>query len=178
MFVKLRAGAAAGARMQERWRLNAAIAYEDPVVRVRKRLVTAAWKYRKLAKSFASAGKLQERRLKLAARANIVGYQLTVDDTVDVIAGELGEATMRAQIHIPGVKILQLAILGCAHGVVFFGIFHAKRYSISGGVSLLTRIKEVLSRVYFVYMYLARYSMYPVHVDGRKSTGRREYDPS
>ena len=39
MFVKLRAGAAAGARMQERWRLNAASAYEDPVVRVRKRLV-------------------------------------------------------------------------------------------------------------------------------------------
>ena len=38
MFVKLRAGAAAGARMQERWRLNAASAYEDPVVRVRKRL--------------------------------------------------------------------------------------------------------------------------------------------
>ena len=52
MFVKLRAGAAAGARMQERWRLNAAIAYEDPVVRVRKRLVTAAWKLRKLAKSY------------------------------------------------------------------------------------------------------------------------------
>ena len=49
MFVKLRAGAAAGARMQERWRLNAARAYEDPVVRVRKRLVTAAWKLRKLA---------------------------------------------------------------------------------------------------------------------------------
>ena len=52
MFVKLRAGAAAGARMQERWRLNAASSYEDPVVRVRKRLVTAAWKYRKLAKSY------------------------------------------------------------------------------------------------------------------------------
>ena len=86
MFVKLRAGAAAGARMQERWRLNAASAYEDPVVRVRKRLVTAAWKYRKLAKSYVPAEKLQERRLKLAARANIVGYQLTVDDTVDVIA--------------------------------------------------------------------------------------------
>ena len=59
MFVKLRAGAAAGARMQERWRLNAANAYEDPVVRVRKRLVTSAWKLRKLAKSFASAGKLR-----------------------------------------------------------------------------------------------------------------------
>ena len=40
------------------------------------------------------------------------------------------------------MKILQLAILGCAHGVVFFGIFHAKRYSISGGVSLLTRIRD------------------------------------
>ena len=47
MFVKLRAGAAAGARMQERWRLNAANAYEDPVVRVRKRLVTSAWKLRR-----------------------------------------------------------------------------------------------------------------------------------
>ena len=80
MFVKLWAGAAAGARMQERWRLNAANAYEDPVVRVRKRLVTSAWKLRKLAKSFASAGKLQERRLKLAARANTVGHQLTVDE--------------------------------------------------------------------------------------------------
>ena len=94
MFVKLRAGAAAGARMQERWRLNAASSYEDPVVRVRKRLVTAAWKLRKLAKTYVPAGKLQERRLKLAARANIVGYQLTVDDTVDVIAGELGELRM------------------------------------------------------------------------------------
>ena len=41
MFVKLRAGAAAGARMQERWRLNAASSYEDPVVRVRKRLTLA-----------------------------------------------------------------------------------------------------------------------------------------
>ena len=37
--------------MQERWRLNAASAYEDPVVRVRKRLVTAAWKLRKLAET-------------------------------------------------------------------------------------------------------------------------------
>ena len=104
MFVKLRAGAAAGARMQERWRLNAANAYEDPVVRVRKRLVTSAWKLRKLAKSFASAGKLQERRLKLAARANTVGYQLTVDDTVDVIHGELGEATRAAAAAAESLK--------------------------------------------------------------------------
>ena len=104
MFVKLRAGAAAGARMQERWRLNAAIAYEDPVVRVRKRLVTAAWKLRKLAKSYVSAEKLQERRLKLAARANIVGYRLTVDDTVDVIAGELGEATRAAAAAAESLK--------------------------------------------------------------------------
>ena len=104
MFVKLRAGAAAGARMQERWRLNAANAYEDPVVRVRKRLVTSAWKLRKLAKSFASAGKLQERRLKLAARANTVGYQLTVDDTVDVIPGELGEATRAAAAAAESLK--------------------------------------------------------------------------
>ena len=37
--------------MQERWRLNAASSYEDPVVRVRKRLVTAAWKLRKLAET-------------------------------------------------------------------------------------------------------------------------------
>ena len=49
----------------------------------------------------------------------------------------------RADPYPAGVKILQLAILGCAHGVVCFGIFHAKRYSISGGVSLLTRIKDV-----------------------------------
>ena len=104
MFVKLRAGATAGARMQERWRLNAAIAYEDPVVRVRKRLVTAAWKLRKLAKSYVSAEKLQERRLKLAARANIVGYRLTVDDTVDVIAGELGEATRAAAAAAESLK--------------------------------------------------------------------------
>ena len=81
-----------GAGMQERWRLNAASAYEDPVVRVRKRLVTAAWKLRKLAQTDVPPGKLQERRLKLAARANVVGYRLTVDDRIDVIAGELGEA--------------------------------------------------------------------------------------
>ena len=91
MFVKLRAGAAAGARMQERWRLNAASSYEDPVVRVRKRLVTAAWKLQKLAETDFPPGKLQERRQKLVARANVVGYQLTVDDTVDEIAGELGD---------------------------------------------------------------------------------------
>ena len=96
MFVKLRGGAAARARMQERWRLNAASSYEDPVVRVRKRLVTAAWKLRKLAETDFPPGKLQERRQKLVARANVVGYQLTVDDTVDEIAGELGEAARSA----------------------------------------------------------------------------------
>ena len=92
-----------GARMQERWRLNAASAYEDPVVRVRKRLVTAAWKVRKLAETDGSPGKLQERRLKLAARANVVGYQLTVDDRIDVIAGEQGEA---ARSIIIAIKIV------------------------------------------------------------------------
>ena len=46
----------------------------------------------------------QERRLKLAARANIVGYQLTVDDTVDVIAGELGEATRTAAAAAESLK--------------------------------------------------------------------------
>ena len=104
MFVKLRAGAAAGARMQERWRLNAASAYEDPVVRVRKRLVTAAWKLRKLAETDFPPAKLQERRQKLAARANVVGYQLTVDDTVDVIAGELGEAARSAAAAAESLK--------------------------------------------------------------------------
>ena len=34
---------------------------------------------------------------------------------------------LRAQIHNPGVKIQQLAILGCAHGLVFFGTFHANQ---------------------------------------------------
>jgi len=34
--------------------------------------------------------------------------------------------------------------LGCAHGVVFFGTFHANSYAKSGGVSLLTRIREIL----------------------------------
>ena len=35
-------------------------------MRVRKRLVTAAWKLRKLAKTYVPTGKLQERRQKLA----------------------------------------------------------------------------------------------------------------
>ena len=38
----------------------------------------------------------------------------------------------RADPYNPGVKIQQLAILGCAHGLVFFGIFHAKGVSKSG----------------------------------------------
>ena len=81
-------GGAAGFRMQrDRWKSNFAEAYRDPGVRVRKRLVTAAAKLRKLADTDLALEEVQKRRQKLVVRANAVGYQLTADDTVAEIAG-------------------------------------------------------------------------------------------
>ena len=62
---------------RDRWKAKAAAAYRDPSVRVRKRLVTAAAKLRKLADTDLALEEVQKRRQKLVVRANAVGYQLT-----------------------------------------------------------------------------------------------------
>ena len=58
---------------------------------MRKRLVTAAAKYRKLADTDLAPEEVQKRRQKLVARASAVGYQLTANDTVVEVAGVRGE---------------------------------------------------------------------------------------
>ena len=71
---------------RDRWKEKAAAAYRNPGVRVRKRLVTAAAKYRKPADTDLAPEEVQKRRQKLVARASAVGYQLTADDTVAEVA--------------------------------------------------------------------------------------------
>ena len=58
---------------RDRWKANAAEAYRDPGVRVRKRLVTAAAKLRKLADTDLALEEVQKRRQKLVARASEAG---------------------------------------------------------------------------------------------------------
>ena len=67
---------------------------------MRKRLVTDACKLRKLAESNLPYRTLQERHEWLVATASSVGYDLTDDDRVQEISGEIGEAARAAAIAV------------------------------------------------------------------------------
>ena len=88
--------------MQDRWKRNAAKFYEDPAVRVRKRLVTDACKLRRLAETNLPhlTRALQVRHERLAAKAAAVGYDLTHDGRVEEISGKIGEDARAAAVVV------------------------------------------------------------------------------